>query len=695
MRAIKFLLAISLILLLTACRDQPWNNPYPTTTDNTNTYYSSFSEQPKTLDPARSYSDDESLFIGEVYEPPLQYDYLKRPYTLIPLTATVVPQPVFFNAKGQQLKSSVAVNEIAYSVYTIHIKPQIYYQPHPAFKDKTHTRELVADDYIYQIKRLADPQVQSPIFGLLSNYIVGFTEFNNALSKLYDANKQVDLRTLPLNGVKLLDRYTYSITIKGYYPQFLYWLAMSFFAPMPWEVAAYYAQPGFKEHDMTLDWYPVGTGPYMLVENNPNRQMVLQRNPNFHPEYYPTEGMPGDKERGLLTHAGQLLPFIDKFVFTLEKESIPRWNKFLQGYYDQSAIGADSFEEAIQIAPNGQPETTPLLKSKNIRLQTDTTTSAYYMGFNLLDPVVGGYTERARKLRQALAIVLDEEEFIAIFLNGRGMPAQGPLPPSVFGYRSGKDGINPYVYDWVGNQAKRKSVAEARRLLAEAGYPEGYDPKTKQPLLLYFDTVSGGTGDDEAYFAWLRKQFAKLNIQLQVRDTQANRFQDKLRTGQVQLFSLGWNADYPDPENFLFLFYGSNGQVDYGGENNTNYKNASYDQLFLQMRSLPNGLARQTVIDQMLAILRYDSPWIGGFYPQSFVLSQSWVSIGKPNQIANNTLKYMDIDPPLRAKMHLQWNRPIIWPLGMMLVMVLVGLVPVIIYYIRKQRRPFQKSNTL
>ena len=87
---------------------------------------------------------------------------------------------------------------------------------------------------------------------------------------------------------QVIDRYHYQIKIHGFYPQFKYWLAMPFFAPIPWEAIHFYSQQGMAEHNITLDWYPVGTGPYLLTENNPNRQMVLTRNPNFHGELYPT-----------------------------------------------------------------------------------------------------------------------------------------------------------------------------------------------------------------------------------------------------------------------------------------------------------------------------------------------------------------------------------------------------------------------
>src|SRR5690606_8750596 len=175
---------------------------------------------------------------------------------------------------------------------------------------------------------------------------------------------------------------------------------------------------------------------------------------------------------------GKPLPFVNKIVFVLDKESIPRWNKFLQGYYDKSGISAEGFDYAIKIDPDGKPYLTPDLEKSGMTLQTTVAPGAFDIGFNMLDPVVGGYTEKQQKLRQAIGIILNQEEYIAIFMNGRGIPAQGPIPPGIFGYKSGAAGINPYMYSWENGKAKRLSITVAKKLLAEAGYPNGIDPHT-------------------------------------------------------------------------------------------------------------------------------------------------------------------------------------------------------------------------
>ena len=430
---------------------------------------------------------------------------------------------------------------------------------HTRIQDFEHsgTRELVAADYVYQIKRLANPRLSSPIFGLMSEHIVGLKALGETLEKAAKADPDAGLKLddFPLEGAEVVDRHTYRIRIKGKYPQFIYWLAMPFFAPVPWEAEIFYAQPGMADKNLTLDWQPVGTGPYYLAENDPNRRMVLKKNPHFHGEAYPAEGSEEDRRAGLLADAGKPLPFVEEAVYSLEKETIPYWSKFLQGYYDSSGISSDSFDQAVQFTSGGDPQLTDSMREQDIHLITAVSASIWYVGFNMLDPVVGGLGEDRQKLRQALSIAFDYDEFISIFLNGRGIPAQGPIPPGLFGYVEGVGGLNPYVYEARDGQIQRRPIEAARKLLAEAGYPNGRNAKTGEPLVLYFDTMASGP-DAKSRLDWMKKQLDKLNVQLVVRGTDYNRFQDKIRKGNAQLFEWGWNADYPDPENFLFLLYG-------------------------------------------------------------------------------------------------------------------------------------------
>ena len=710
-------LAVIATFLLTGCGAE-WNDPYPASERGSNRLYTSFSERPKHLDPAVSYSNSEIGFIAQIYESPLQYHYLKRPYTLIPATLEAMPQIAFYDKTGRPLPESAPVDQVARTVYRLKLRGDVRYQPHPAFSRNDDgsprymnldaaqvravqsaigpmaladpgSRLLTAHDYVYQIKRLAHPSVQSPIFSMMSEHILGLEPLADQIKAALAAQpgRWVDLDALPLPGAVALDDRTLEITLEGKYPQFIYWLAMNFFAPVPREVDQFYGQPALRRTNIQLDTWPVGTGPYMMVRNNPNARIVLARNPNFHDERYPCDGEPGDAAAGLLASCDTRLPLIDGVVFSREKESLPYWNKFLQGYYDESGISSDSFDQAIRVTVTGDVNVSPTMARQGIRLQTAVRASVYYMGFNMLDPVVGGRSpeeqRRARLLRQALSIALDQEEFISIFLNGRGQPGMGPLPPGIFGYQQGEAGINPVVYTWKDGAPQRRSLQEAKALLAQAGWPDGRDARSGRPLVLNLDTTSGGLGD-KSTMDWLSRQMAQLGIQLVVRSTDFNRFQEKLRKGSAQLYFLGWNADYPDPENFFFLLYGPESKVAHGGENSANYHNPEFDRLFRIMKNMPNGPARQAVIDSMLKLVREDAPWIYCFYPKTYLLRHGWLDNFKLNNVASNTLKYQRINAAQREMLRQQWNQPLRWPFAVLLMGVLVLLWPAIRAYLSR-----------
>jgi ABC-type transport system substrate-binding protein len=711
------------------------NNPYRPSEKGKNYLYSTFGEPPKHLDPAVAYSSDEYDFILQIYEPPLQYHYLKRPYELVPLTAEEVPHPEYYDEAGQKLEGDPPSDKVRKAVYTIRIQPGILYQDHPCFATdadgrpifdernvnqftgiqeiddfpRMGTRELTAADYVYQIKRLASPKLECPLFSTMTKYILGLdklaqdlqgelnrirTERRKQKGTLYNHERDereepiwLDLDAFPLEGTRIVDRYTYQIILKRKYPQFVYWLAMPFFAPLPREADRFYEQAPLVDLNLKLDNRPVGTGPYRLEAFLPNKEIVLAQNDNFRGELYPEQGEPEDREQGLLEDGGKKLPFIQKAIYKQEKEAIPRWNKFLQGYYDTSGIINEVFDQAVQMSTEGDIGLSDSMKARGIRLLKTVTTLTYYFAFNMLDDVVGGYTPEQQKLRRAISIAVDMEEWIQIFDNGRGIPAQGILPPGIFGHRPGRDGLNTYLYTWdeARERPVRRRIETARQLLAEAGYPGGRDTEGN-PLVVNFDTAWTGAAA-KPRIDWLRKQFKKLDIDLQIRQTDYNRFRDKVKKGNFQILFWGWHADYPDPENFLFLLYGPNGKARHGGENAANYQNPAFDGLFRQMESMQNDAERLAIIDEMLEIAERDAPMIWGYHPVAFGLYHEWYRNAKPVTIGGGTLKYTRIEPSLREAKREAWNEPILWPVFAFLAVLVLTALPAVVAAWARQRR--------
>lgn len=711
----------AMIFGLTRCS----NNPYVAGESASRTLYSFYDTAPSKLDPASSYYEHEALILANLCEAPLDYHYLKRPYELIPRTVTEVPEPAYFDADGNRLEGDPPAERVARAEYVFRIKPGIQYADHPCFAkdgmgnprhrgitdkalDGLHgpadlpekgTRELTAEDYVRGIRRLADPRYNCPIFSTLERYILGMKELAAACkTKLEEERARrpagwredeapilVDYMTFDCPGVTVVDRHTFKITLQRKYPQILYWMTMQFFSPVPREVEEFYAEPALARRRFNFNTWPMGTGAFYLQHCEPNRKIVLQRNPHYRPDPYPSEGEPADGEKGLLAAAGQPMPFVDRVVLFLEKETIPAWNKFLQGYYDRSGITAEAFDKAINMANTGVADVTEDMRRRGISLDIELEPSTRWIYFNMLDDVVGGYSEQKAKLRRAITIAFDFNEYLDIFFNGRGITAQGPLAPGIFGWDGEQATTNPYTDVWNPQLTKnvRKPIEEARRLLVEAGYPDGRTPDGR-PLVLYFDHAMGGEPIFVAQFSWMRRQLAQLGIDLRERGTDLRRFREKMDQGNYQMCISGWNADYPDPENFLFLFYGPNSKARGGGENYSNYSSAEFDRMFEQMESMLNGPERRAIIDRMVDLVRREAPCCWCFHFKRYTLQHQWLRNSKTSMMVRNAYKYRAVDPDLRTRLQSEWNRPRVLPMAAILVALVALAAPVILRRGRK-----------
>jgi oligopeptide transport system substrate-binding protein len=658
------------VVAIAACT----NDPYPSADAGARVLYVPYPEAPKTLDPQVAYSVYDHEVLSNVYETALEYHYLKRPYELIPGLVEAVPEP-----------HPLVDGRVG---YTFALRRGVRFASDPCFAlggVGRMQRELVASDLVFALQRIADPKVGSPVLVTFSK-IVGLAEFGKRLAKLREddasfASLRIDeqyRRAGPIEGLVAQDTHALNITLDAPYPQILYWFAMPFTAPVPWEAVTYYdgeeGRDGFTEH-------AVGTGPFRIARYQKRSRIVLERNPDWygavHPEWrapaatYPSEGAAGDAEKGLLAPAvaSRALPFLDRVEMRFEKEAIPVFTKFLQGYYDRSRIPKESFDKA---ASGGV--LSPAMAALGMRLERTVTLGTYYVGFNMVDSVVGSAGgERSRKLRQAMSLAIDADEFLRVFLNGRGIPANSPLPPGLFGYE--EDYRNPF---------RSVDLERARRLLAEAGYANGVDPASGRALRLSFDT------GDTSVQARLRYQFLveswrRLGLDVEIAATSYNQFQDKVRRGAHQLYFWGWVADYPDPENFLFLLWGPMGQTHGGGPNSSNFADPRYDALFDTMKDRGNDAERLAAIRVMRALLETERPWIELFHPEDYALTQGWLHNAKATGLTVPIWKYYDVDAAMRAERRVVWNQPVRWPAFALAGLGVALLVPGVATYLRER----------
>jgi ABC-type transport system substrate-binding protein len=660
-----------LALLASACS----NDPYPDADRGKRIVYSSFSEAPKTLDPAVSYTTTEHIVTGNVYDSLLAYHYLKRPYELLPGLAEAVPKPGTL-PNGHQS-------------YRFRLRPGILFHDNPAFglsQKGRLTREVTAADIAFQLARLADPAVGSPVASTFAD-VLGFTAFGKRLVERRKADPA--FKALPaheqyraaggIEGVVVHGEHEIEVVLETPNPQLLYWFAMPFTTPMAWEAVAYY---NGDEGRPNLSDVAVGTGPFRLALYEKQHRFTLARNEGWHGlkasspvgapgAFFPTEIAKDDIEAKRIdpSYAGRRLPLLDEIRFTREKESIPRFNKFLQGYYDDSGIIKESFDAVI-----AEGDLSPGMKAKGIRLDKEVEPSVFYLGFNMEDKVVGTPAgEKGRKLRQAMSLAIDAQEYLRLFTNGRGVPAQTLLPPGLFGYD--QDYKNPF---------RQPDLARAKALLAEAGYKDGTDPATGQPLRLSFD-VGNTQAEAMLQYEFLVGAWRQLGLDVRINATNYNQFQDKVRRGAYQIFQWGWVADFPDPENFLFLLICENARSKTQGPNTAGFCNAEFDDLYRTMKVLPNDDRRREVIGRMLKILEVERPWIELYHREDYGLSHAWMLNTKSMGISVPTSKYQDVDPALRRRLQEAWNAPVRWPLYLVLLAIVAAVVPAVRTYYRER----------
>jgi ABC-type transport system substrate-binding protein len=367
--------------------------------------------------------------------------------------------------------------------------------------------------------------------------------------------------------------------------------------------------------------HPVGTGPYVLRSWRRNYRLEFVRNPKWRetgrPDAYPARGE--DADAGLLVDAGKPLPLTDRIVAYTVSDSSTQWLMFLRGQLDESGISRDNWNVVL----DEKRQLLPDLAARGIRLTTGPGMTIGYIGFNMDDPVVG----RNLRLRQAMSCAFNGDDWIKLN-NYRIARANGPVPLGMPG-RSEKPNLHPFDLD------------RARRLLAEAGYPDGKDPATGRRLELTLEVGSADSLEARQSAELFASFMDRIGVVVTPSYNNWPAFLDKLDRRQVQLYTLSWIADYPDADNFLQLFYGGNCSP---GPNHSNYVNPAYEALYEKARDLSDGPERAALYLRMSEIVMEDCPWIFASDPLTFILHQPAVKNYKYHPFAMGLEKYLRVE---------------------------------------------------
>jgi ABC-type transport system substrate-binding protein len=566
-------------------------------TDSAKTLRVVFSIAETSFDPQFASDAASDGVISNIFEQMLDYDYLARPVKLVPRTLEAMPTV----SDGGK-------------TYLCKIRKGIFFTPDPAFKGKP--RELTAADQVYGLKRLLDPAIKSPWAWLIDGKVLGTDEARAKAAKTgkldYDA---------PIAGLEVVDRYTLRIRLKEPDLRFLYALAVPNTTAVAREVAEAYG--------LDVGAHPVGTGPYMLGEYKRSSKITLVANPNYREvTYTPAGPIPPESQPIAAALKGKRLPIPGRIEITVMEEGQGQWLAFLNREVDMlERLPADFIEQAIV---GGKLKAD--LAAKGIQHEILLRPNTWWTYFNMEDPVVGGYTPEKIALRRAIGMAYDQQDAIRVLLKGRAIPAVGPIPPDIAGYDPSLK-TNAQLFD----------PAAARALLDRFGYKDrdgdGYRerPDGKPLVIERWSTPNSATRQSDELW---KKNMDAIGIRMVFKKDRTPELRKMARLGKIPMRSDGWNADYPDAENFMQLLYGPNA----GQENNANFKLPAYDALYEKARALPDSPERTRLFDQMTELMLAYTPWRLGYHLIEDQLLQPWVRDYKPHPIKSQTWEYVDID---------------------------------------------------
>jgi len=636
-RALALLLLAALIF--SGCDNDPNPEPYHKTRPDGSPWrvrYGGIPGDPKSFDPQFAYDEVSREFIQHVYDTLLEYHPMKtEPVELIPCLLAEMPK------RENHPDGTVS--------YLCRLQPGIHYHDDPCFPGGK-GREIVASDVHYILQRIADPKVESPFFAILEQHIVGLHETRQAGTK----NGKFDYNTL-VSGFETLDNYSFRIQLNGPFPQLLYWMAMHAMSPVAREAVEYYDG---QMHDgkvrPTFRFYTVGHGPFRMREYIPRQRIRYERVEGYRTSVFPSDGFPPEKAEWLKQFAGKPLPLFDELQLSVILETIPAFVLGRQGYLDGITANKDAF--AAVVTSTG--ELTPKYKARGMELEKVVTPGTFYISFNMQDPVIG----KNVKLRKALASAYDAREYVEIFYSGVAPVSNQLLPRGLFGYDAHY--IDPNGYD----------LEKAKRLLAEAGYPDGRDARTGEQLVLSIEEPVSGT-EERQRAEYEVRLFEKLGIKLKINENTFARLLERLEQGNFQIGSgTGWLADFPDPENFFFLFYSKNFPRE--GANYCRYSNPDFDRAYEKMAQMDDGPERLALIQQMNKMLADDCPAIFQFDKAFYVAAQPWGRWTHNSPVIEGGFyKYHQVDPVLREKLRAQWNRKPLWPLIALGLLLVAGFI--------------------
>ena len=427
----------------------------------------------------------------------------------------------------------------------------------------TNGRTVTAADMKYSIQRLAS--VRSKRTNLVEK-IVGAKEVIAGASKSQEVSPEIP-------GIEVLGDHSLRITLIESSPPFVNKLAMVNTAAVPREV--------IEEIGDKFSRNPVGSGPFTLAEWKEGVSLKLTANQDYF------EGAP--KLAGI--------------HYRVIPEPLAQLEEYKAGNFDILAA-----TQGVYPKWKNSNRANEVLFWPSLAVQ--------YYGFNLKKEgsPYAGYSDSARKLREAVNLAVDRKFLGEILLEGRSYPANGILPPGIFGHNSERPAFT-------------QDVEKAKALLAEAGYPNG---EGLPPVDLWFNTQ----GDNSKIAQAVQADLKKVGIEIGLKMLDWAAFIEATDAGEPPFFRLGWVASYPDAEYFLASLFHTKNQ---GSQGNVSfYSNPEVDKLIDDSYAETDPAKRVELLKQAESRIIADSPWLFLLFGQETVLLKPYVRNYNPTGMCDD-----------------------------------------------------------
>ena len=411
-------------------------------------------------------------------------------------------------------------------------------------------REIVADDVKYSLERVTNPETRSPGAGFFG-MIAGFDSWNAGEGE-------------GLSGVKVIDDKTIEITLSRPDATFGHVMALNFASIVPKEAVEAAGEDFGRQ--------PVGSGAFKLAEWAPGQRVVFERFADYHRAN---------------------LPKLDQVTFEIGLEPTVALLRLQQGQADVPGDGI----------PPAQ-----FLQVMNDPAQKDNVIEGgqLHTGYITLNTQMAPFDNVA--VRKAVNMAINKDRIVKL-INGRAVPANQPLPPSMPGYAEDYEG---YAFD----------PAAAKEMLAEAGFADGFTTE------LYVMNVDPNPRIAQA----IQQDLKEIGVTAEIRSlAQANVIAAGGEADQAPMIwsgGMAWIADFPDPSNFYGPILGCAGAVQ-GGWNWSWYCNEELDARAAEadaMTGAENADARIEAWKSIYLDVMADAPWVPVFNEQRFTLTSDKIA---------------------------------------------------------------------